>query len=288
MSEIIYVDVLVILNLIINFFLLLAVELFVKEKAKRWRLFFASLIGGLYSLVVFLPEMGIIVNFFLRMLCAVLMSFVAFGYKTLRRFIKICLSFIVVTFLFAGLMLSLWILFKPSGMFMNNSAVYFGISFPVLVATTAVCYIISRVLSRFFSKNKAPHTFYDFTLNAFGKTLSGKGLFDTGNTACESFSGLPVVVCTYDFVKNVLPFEYRGYFENNFEESEKADEKFLSRFRFVSFKTVSGGGLLPAFKAEGISLKGSEKINDVYVAVTKKEKFINGGFDMLLNANLIF
>lgn len=287
MKQIIYVDVLIVLNIFINCFLLLSTEIFTKEKAKAYRLLLGALLGGVYSLVVFLPEMGVFLNIITRLATGAVIVLASFGFKTRKRFFKLFSMFLVMTFLFAGLMIALWVIFKPNGMLLNNSTVYFSVSLPVLAVSTAVCYVVIRAMARLFLKNKPQSTVYDFTLEAFGKSLCGRAMLDTGNTLCESFSGYPAVVCTYDFLKEVLPEEGKAFFSGEVLSLEKiADENLRKKVRIISYRTVSNEGILPAFKPDKLKIKRHSECDKLYIAVVAGKRYINESFDMLLNPNL--
>lgn len=287
LQQVIYVDVLVILNLIITFFLLLATELFTKERGKRWRIFLGALAGGIYALQVFLPEMGALFNVLSRIIAGAFITYISFGFKTYKRFIKLSLIFLAMTFLFAGLMIGLWLVFAPSGMIINNSVVYFGISLPVMIAATAVCYLISLVFSRILMRNRPQTTIFDFVLEVDGKSVNGRAMLDTGNTLSESFSGYPVVVCTYNFLQDILPEESHGFFKGDITEiSANGNTEWQKRQRFVAYSTVADKGMLPAFRPDKLILKNSTQTDKVFVAVINYKKHINEGFDMLLGPNL--
>lgn len=235
---------------------------------------------------VFLPEMGTFLNILSRLFAGVAITYISFGFKTYKRFIKLCLVFIGITFLFAGLMIGLWIIFRPAGMLINNSVVYFGISLPVLVLSTAVCYVISLVFSKILMRNKPQTTIYDFILEADGKRAEGRAMLDTGNTLCESFSGYPVVICTYDFLEKLIPESSKDFFEGNVTVIDTGEDEWQRRKRLVPYSTVSETGVLPAFRPDKLSLKNSIETDKVFVAVIKYKKHINESFDMLLNPNL--
>ena len=81
-------------------------------------------------------------------------------------------------------------------------------------------------------------------------------------------SPCPSVVCE-EMVKNIFPSEYSG------------------KIRLVPFNSVSGEGLLPAFKPDKLTvLYGKDRIatDKVYIAVTKS-KF--GTYSALLNPDLL-
>lgn len=287
MQQVIYADVLVILNLFITFFLLLATEFFTKEKAKRWRIFLGALAGGFYSLQVFLPEMGVILNLLSRVIAGLVITFISFGFKTYKRFLKLFLVFLLMTFVFAGLMIGLWIIFRPEGMLLNNSTVYFGISLPVLIVSTTVCYVITKFISKILLKNKPQQSIFDFILEIDGHKLKGRAMLDTGNTLCESFSGYPAVICTYDFLKDIFPPESENFFKGEVTDLHKiSDSKWQRRIRLVSFSTVAEKGVLPSFRPDKLIVSDSVETDKVFVSVISRKKYINESFDMLLNPNL--
>ena len=53
MGNVIYIDVLIVLNIFINYFLLLATTFFLHQKPKRWRLVVSAVVGSLFSLLIF-------------------------------------------------------------------------------------------------------------------------------------------------------------------------------------------------------------------------------------------
>lgn len=287
MREVVYVDVLVIINTFVNYFLLLATSFALKEKTKRLRILLGAFLGGIYALVVFLPEMGTILGIVSRLAAGVLIVLLSFGYKTWKRFFKIFLVFILMTFLFAGLMIAMWIIFRPKGMLINNSAVYFQISLPVLVISTSVCYIFSKLALKFINKNKPQKTICEVELTVFGEKLEGVAMLDTGNTLSEGFSGYPVVICTYNFIKSVVPEGGEEFFKGDVNSlGEIKDEKWRKKLRVVSFMTVGDTGLLPAFQPDKLVVDSSHETDKVYVGIMNRKKYINESFDMLLNPNL--
>lgn len=287
LQEVIYVDVLVVLNLFVNYFLLLATSFSMKEDVKKSRLFIGAFLGGMYSLIVFVPEMGFAFNTLSRIAAGALIIFAAFGFKTFRRFLRLLLSFVMMTFLFAGLMIGLWIIFRPRGMVINNSAVYFQISLPLLVASTSVCYILSKLVIRFLHRNKPQKTICRVKVIAEGKFVEGKGMLDTGNTLSEGFSGYPVVICTYDFIKSIIPENSEAFFKGEVNSLGTInDENWRKKLRVVSYNTVGDTGIMPAFQPEKLIIDDSQETEKVYIGVVNRKKYINESFDMLLNPNL--
>ena len=172
-------------------------------------------------------------------------------------------------------------------MLINNSTVYFQISLPVLVISTAACYIISKIAIKFITKNKPQKTICEVELTVFGEKLEGIAMLDTGNTLSEGFSGYPVVICTYNFIKSIVPDGGEKFFAGDVNSlCEIKDEKWRRKLRVVSFMTVGDTGILPAFQPDKLTVDSRHETDKVYVGVMNRKKYINESFDMLLNPNI--
>ena len=63
---VVYVDVLVALNIFVTYFLLLCTRGLLRKTVKRRRLAFGAVLGGLYSLIIFVPELSDILSVLLN------------------------------------------------------------------------------------------------------------------------------------------------------------------------------------------------------------------------------
>ena len=120
---IVYADVLIFLNTIINFYLLLLTKKLGRNEEKLFRLVCGAFIGALFSLYIFLPNQNIFTEIAVRLICAALITVVCFGFKGLRAYLRNLIIFFTVSFVFAGVMLGIWLIFKPGGMVIHNSVV---------------------------------------------------------------------------------------------------------------------------------------------------------------------
>ena len=73
-----------------------------------------------------MPDFGIFFSIILRVSCSVVMVFIAANPKTLKMFLRAFGCFFMSNFAFAGIMLGIWLAFKPNGMIYKNGAVYFA------------------------------------------------------------------------------------------------------------------------------------------------------------------
>ncbi len=265
---VIYVDVLFIINFFINYFLLGVCSKFSKINAKTYRLILASLIGGLYSLIILvdnIPAPLIIVS---KLLIAVIMLTVAFDFKRLSSFVKTCLVFLFSNLVFLGTIIGVCVLFKPRAVAVKNSIVYFDVSAKLLIGCALVAYLLSCLIIRFYNRKLLKKEIYTITIFADGNKATMYAFLDTGNHLREPFSDSPVIIAKKD--------KLEGFVNDK-------------NMRLVPTSTVNSTALLTAFRADKITIKSSsqqeEVVNNVYVALS--DKINSDSYSAILNADIL-
>ena len=213
------------------------------------------------------------------------MILMAFNFNSIKQFVRAYASFFLTNFMFAGLMLAVWITFKPNGMIYQNGAVYFDINAVYLIIGAVICYIASLLISHFIKRRAPDSHILNLKINNEEESIYIKALLDTGNTLKEPFSSFPVIVCEYQAVKKIVP----DCIKNFINKPIQSDFIPIDNIRFVSFKSVGGSGLLPAFKPESVEFKIKNKdfdISDVYLAVYNKS-LSNGEYNALMGSMLL-
>ncbi|MBQ6600180.1 MAG: sigma-E processing peptidase SpoIIGA [Clostridia bacterium] len=277
MQRVIYADVLVIINVYITYFLLKSTALLVKKNPDRLRLFISSLLGGFYSLTVLLPEkiQGALV--LLRLATAILFVFIAFGYTSFKAFLRLNLSFLFCSFVFAGLMLALWYFICPAGMYFNGSVAYFDIDILTLVVLTIFCYCFMKLYEKLFRTRAPVNTVFYCKVDFEGMEFNLKAFLDTGNNLKDYFTGKPVVVANRNAFKKLFP-----------DALELGRNERSEKIRYIFCDTVGGEGLLPAFSPFNMHIKGVDydfSTAAVTVALTEKKLF-HGEYDAILPLGL--
>ena len=154
MKQVIYIDVLICVNLVINYFLILATSKFLYLRLKRLRLILGEVLGAFYSLYILLPDYPVFVSLITRLFMAATIMGTVFGFKNLKILAKSVAYFFVVSFLFSGIMFGMWYVFRPRGMAINNGVVYFNISPLLLIASSLVAYTVIEVTNRILEKKE--------------------------------------------------------------------------------------------------------------------------------------
>lgn len=289
MSQVVYVDVLLALNLFINYLLLLSGACFLREKVRRWRLLLGAALGAVYALVIFLPELPSVVSVLLKALFCVTIVLAAYPVHGLRHFGKLTACFLAANFIFAGLMMGLWLLFRPKGMVYQNGAVYFDISVTLLIFTAIACYCLTLLFSRLFHRRAPENQVYDLQVELNGNTVRTQALLDTGNSLSDCFTDTPVILLEYALAKKLLPPGMNAFFQKPPTTLSVPPEASAIGFRLIPYHSVGGTGLLPAFRPQRILIRNTQKqfeTGDVLVAVVN-DRLAAGEYGALLNTRLV-
>lgn len=132
--------------------MLLACSKLCKEQAKTARLVLAAFIGGAYSLVLLFDKLAFAVSLLGKVSAACVIVFAAFGKRPFWLFIKNVAVFMFVNFVFLGVIIGGWMIFKPTGVVINNSTVYFDVSVKILLASAAAAYAATVLIIRLYNR----------------------------------------------------------------------------------------------------------------------------------------
>ncbi len=235
----IYVDVLIVLNIYVNFFLLRITSGITHSPLKTGRCIAASLYGSFFSLIILLPELGTAAALLIKTAVAVSIVALAFGMHGRKRLIINTIAFFAANFILAGTVYGVYSLFKPEFIHFNNACFYIDFSLVILILTTAVLYAAVRFLRIWL--DRTPEGSYNVFIRKGRKFITVNGLADTGNGLVDYFSGSPVIICAVEYFS-----ELTG--------GELDIEKLPRGFRLLPCSAVSGNGLIPVFRPDEIMI----------------------------------
>ena len=116
----IYIDIVIIENLIMNYIILCATGIVSKNKIRHLRLIMASLLGAIYSVVAYMKILEIYSNIVLKILLSVIIVYIAYNPQTVKKLWKTLVMFYLVSFVFGGVAFSLIYIIKPQDIIMKN------------------------------------------------------------------------------------------------------------------------------------------------------------------------
>ncbi len=271
---VVYADVLIVLNIVVTYFILLATKTLASASTRTCKVILAALVGGLSSLYIFLPQQHFITEILIKLLFSAVITIIAFGAVPIKRYIRSIFSFYAVSFLYAGFMLGFWYVLRPAGMVINNGVIYFSISPVILILSTVVCYGII-MLARHFYKRQDENAKHELvTVKKSGSEYLFDCIIDTGNTLSDPLGSDKIVILSYSsaremfgesVVKNALSLE--------------APKNGIGKFRILPYKTAMGNALMPAIGVD-CAIAGDVRADNVLIGILKEDI---GDFDGIIS-----
>ncbi len=277
---VVYADVLIFLNTIVNFILLSITGLLYSQKIHIMRLAAAALVGGLFSLYILIPQDAAIIEMLVRGVCGAILVIIAFGVRNIKQTLKLWAIMFAVSFIFAGFMMAVWSVFKPEWLLINNGTVYFDISPLMLIILSISAYSIVAVIMLIFRRKQSKETMCEITISCDEKTVTVTALLDTGHNLRDNVFGSPVIIIDTQTGNKLF-----GHITVNMPVY--ACGKTDKRFRVIPYSTIGSGGLMPAFRCEWADaiIDGKKyRVNDPVVAVTENK--INDTCSAIVNPNI--
>ena len=251
---VIYIDVLFLINLYVTYFELLSVSIFTHKNMSRGRMIISALIGGLFSFVIFLPDDSVFFSTIIKIFSCIIISLTSMGYKDFFSFFKNTVFLLLVNFIFAGLMLCLWLFVAPLDMFYSNGALYFDIDGLTIIISTSVAYFIVKGVRFLLDRNGKNDRKYSIEIHNRDRTTTLSALADTANGLVDYFSGLPVIICKKESCKEILPKDLVCILSDH----NNTDIRTVKGVRLLPFSTIAGDSFVYSFKVDRIIIKEAE------------------------------
>lgn len=292
----IYIDVVLIENLIMNFIILLATGLILKEKIKTIRLLFASLLGAIYSVISYMSILEIYSSIILKIILSIVIVYVAFNPQNMKKMWKDILLFYLTSFVFGGAAFALIYIVKPQEILMKNG-LFLG-TYPlktIMLGAILAFVIIITAFAVVKSKITKKDMFCEVEIQLNGKKIETTAMLDTGNLLKEPITNTPVIVVEHTLLYDCISKEILNHLDellggefNNIPEEIK--EKYISKLKFIPFSSLGKqNGMLLGIKAESIKIKNmdkEEKRENVIIGIYNKSLTKRGEYRALIGIEL--
>ena len=278
----IYVDVVLIENLIINYIILFATGLILKVKIKHVRLILSSLLGAIYSIVAYTGVLKIYSSFILKIILSIIIVYVAYNPQSVKKMCKELLFFYLTSFVFGGAAFALIYIVKPQDILMKNG-LFLG-TYPlktVILAAIVAFVVIITAFTIIKSKFTKKDMICKIEVKLNNKIIKTGALIDTGNMLKEPITNTPVVVMEHTLLYDCMPKEILNHLEEimggDFEKiPEKIKNIYISKLKLIPFSSLGKqNGMLIGIKPEYLKIIKEEQV-DV------KENVILGIYDKSL------
>lgn len=261
----IYIDVLITVNIFIDYFLLLCTKRLLNISIKYKRIIFGSIAGGFTSLIALLPSLLFGLNILIDLLVAMLIIFISFGRCNIKTYIRRVAIFFTLSFAFCGIMIFIYLSFSPSGMGIYNDVVYFDISPVLLIILTLISYYTLKLLKK-LTKNVYTSQVCNVEVYLDEKVYNFSAKSDSGCNLKEPFSGKSVIIAEKQLFENFIPDE--------------------SKIRVIPYESLGGNGIIRGFPADKVIIDKKIYENCLYIGLC--ENILKGDIKALIPAEILY
>ncbi|MEG2672493.1 MAG: sigma-E processing peptidase SpoIIGA [Ruthenibacterium sp.] len=274
----VYVDILVLVNAVLGYFLLKGTALLAGSVQKRLRLCLGALAAGFSALTLLLPwSGGMVLLFKAATACGIIL--IAFPYSGWRLYVKSVFFFVALNLAFGGIV----ILAIKAGakMTYDNFTVYLHISPVLLIVCIVGMYFVLQAITMLCGKPAKPQTIlYALTLDE--NTVAGTALLDTGFSIKDVITGRQVFLLSYPMVEKELSAQLCAALRTYFDVGVL--QKTTLSLYVLPVKTATGMRPLPAMAVTSATLAAKKCVH--ITAAFTPERFAQGEFSAIAHAEI--
>jgi len=313
----IYLDVVFLENVCMDYIILVATIVIVKKKFKPVRILISSLLGALYAVLTILNILPIYSSMIFKIIVSIIMIYIAVDTNGFKSLFKTILIFYLVSFTFGGVALALLYFVKPEDILMKDG-VYIGTYTikTVLMGGIIGFAIISAVFSIVRNRIVKNSKYCEINIVINSKSIKTNALVDTGNFLKEPITGMPVIIVEKNILNEIIPNIILENVENIIDgkidsirkphlvhatsasyvditeekDFEEIDE-YITRFKVIPFNSLGRqNGILLGLKADYIEIfkeEETERKDNVVVAMYNKNLSKNDDYHAIIGFDVV-
>lgn len=232
----IYIDLFFLLNIIMDYIIVLGVSIILKRRTTKLKILLSSLLGGLSSLIMFTNINRIL----LEIITIILISIIAFNYKNIKYTIKNIIYIYLISTLLGGII------------YLLNSNVKASIPLTYLIIIIISIEVTILYIKEIRKIKNTYNNYYKVDIYFKDKEkISVVGFLDTGNNLYDPYKKRPIILLSQKY-------------------------KFEGKYILVPYYTVNGEGLLKCIKPDKVYIDTIGYQTNLLVAFSDSPTLIEG------------
>ena len=267
----IYLEYAILDNLVIDYFLLIASLYLTGNKIAKFKILFSAMLGTAVAIALPLITVNAVIGFFVKILLALVMIFVAGEYKNFKGYMLALNVFILLTFLTGGAVIAILFALNMDYVLVGTKIVNQGLPVSLMIAVSFIfTFIVIRVGKSIYKKKQIFPFIRKCEIVAGEKSFPLVGFIDSGNRLYDNKRGCPIVVISKSNLErmNILPY-------------------LTTLVGSLKFNTVSGGGEMPLYKIGGIVFKEGKDVTYKSATLGISNNEYSSEYDIILHPSLV-
>lgn len=259
---VIYIDIVFLINFILDFLLLLTVNIALKRYSKIHKIILGSLFGSISLISLFIP-LNSVGTFLLKVLMSIIMCLISFGYKTIKYTLYNILYLYMTSIILGGFLYYLKVEFSYS----NKGFVFYyeGLALNyifLLILAPSILYVFIKSIK---ALREVKNYYYQVKI-VFSNNYELKitGFLDSGNKLKDPVTGKSIILINKKIIKGKVPIRSPMY---------------------IPFNSLNNHSLLECIKPKLIEINQKEIKN--YLIGLSNSSFKLNGIECLLNYKVL-
>ena len=268
----IYIDIIFLENLFMNFIIIYACEIILKIPIKILRTILSSILGSIYAIISYTSSLKIYSSIFLKIMLSIAMVYIAFNPKNFKALIKYLAVFYLTSFTFGGVAFAFLYFVNPEKILIK-SGVLIG-TYPIKIIITGGLFgfvLITAVFKSIKGRLNKNNMFCKIKVLFDNKELITKAIIDTGNFLKDPITKTPVIVIEKKELTNIIP----EYILNNLDKIIKGNDldlgEYKSRIRIIPYASLGKeNGMLIGIKVDSVTVCQEENaiiLSDIIIGI---------------------
>lgn len=276
MTVTIYIDILFLLNLIIDYIIISSTAFILNKKCNVARFLLASSFGAIYSTIIFFPTLKTLSVIVFKIAVSFIIVLISFKWQSFLNHIKLFITYYIINFIYGGGMYSFY-RFTSLGSKMNYSNGEYYINLPLwaIILLAVFFYFLIKLFSRILNGAKQQSFIREIEITVGQSSIRTNALIDTGNELYEPISQAPVILVEENVLRKIM-------------DIDKSDVKLVEKYnmRIVPFYDASGGSnILYAFKPTRIiDTKESTPIENTLIGISQHSLSTDNSYHALMHS----
>ena len=293
----VYLDVIFLENIVINYIILYVTGLISKSKIKQNKLLLGALIGAIYSIIYYLLKLKIYSSFIIKIILSIVIIYVSFNSNNYKDLLKKVLLFYLTSFVFGGATIAIIYMANSQNITILNGVLVGNYTIKTILIGVIIAYFTILIAFKII-KNKISKKdlICDISVRLDNKNIKTKALIDTGNMLKEPITNLPVIVMEHTLLYDVIPKDIL----NNTEKILGGDfskipddirDEYSSKLKVIPFSSLGKqNGMLLGIKGEDLTVNLKDeikKIDKVIIGIYNKSLTKRGEYRSLLGLEIL-
>ena len=293
----VYLDVVFLENLIINYIIIYATGIISKSKMKQIRILLGSVVGAIYSIIYYILNLKMYSSVIIKIILSIAIIYVSFNSKNLKELGKQVLLFYLVSFVFGGAAIAIIYMANSHDITIQNGVLVGKYTLKTILIGIVVAYFTVIIAFKIIkTKISKKDLICDIEVKINNKKIKTQAMIDTGNLLKEPITNTPVIVMEHTLFYDIIPKQILDNIQNILGGDLSAipndlKDKYISKLRVIPFSSLGKqNGMLLGIKGESlvVDLKDEIKVIDkVIIGIYTKSLTKKGEYRCLLGLESI-